>query len=254
MNLNNKTENHKFSNIGSKSKKVKIEKEINEFEDKKSEKIMELGISVYDKIRRGLIDEDQFGELIYEIKKIDLEIYNRMLDIASIEGHDENTPVCKCGYISKNNEKFCPNCGREIKKDRDFILCDVCASKIDSDSKFCVCCGSKVVRKSKVDLEQYKNDDYYEDDDLDKDIQVNEEYEENIDNEIEYSETFDNTNVDNQVGDEVINNTENQNIEEIENSFEVDQKADKIELTKKETLNEQPISDKIYIGDEVSEN
>ena len=68
------------------------------------------------KIRRGLIDESIFGELTYEIKKLDLEIYNRMLDIANIEGHDEHTPICECGYISKNNEKFCPNCGREIKK------------------------------------------------------------------------------------------------------------------------------------------
>ena len=57
---------------------------------------MELGISAYEKIRRGLIDESIFGELTYEIKKLDLEIYNRMLDIANIEGHDEHTPICEC--------------------------------------------------------------------------------------------------------------------------------------------------------------
>ena len=85
MKSNNKTINHKFVNIESRAKKSQIEKEIHDFEDKKSEKIMELGISVYDKIRRGLIDEDIFGELIYEIKKIDLEIYNRMLEIANIQ-------------------------------------------------------------------------------------------------------------------------------------------------------------------------
>ena len=118
---------------------------------------MELGILAYDKIRRGLIDENIFGELTYEIKKIDLEIYNRMLDIANMEGHDEHTPVCECGYISKHNEKFCPNCGKEIKKDREFILCDVCASKIDSDSKFCTCCGSKVVKKKDIDLNKYED-------------------------------------------------------------------------------------------------
>ena len=137
--------NNKFLNIESKSKKSQIEKEIHEFEDEKSKKIMQLGLSAYDKIRRGNIDESLFGELIYEIKKIDLEIYNRMLDIADMEGHNEHTPICECGYISKNNEKFCPNCGKEIKKDKEFILCDICASKIDADSKFCVCCGSKVV-------------------------------------------------------------------------------------------------------------
>lgn len=145
-----------------KSKKLKIEKEIYEYEDKKSEKIMELGLSVYDKVRRGLIDESLFGELIYEIRKMDLEIYNRMLDIASIEGHDENTPVCECGYIPKQDEKFCPKCGREINREGKFMLCDVCATKIDVDSKFCVCCGSKVVKKQKVDLDKYEVDEYEE--------------------------------------------------------------------------------------------
>ena len=81
--------NNKFLNIESKSKKSQIEKEIHEFEDEKSKKIMQLGLSAYDKIRRGNIDESLFGELIYEIKKIDLEIYNRMLDIADMEGHNE---------------------------------------------------------------------------------------------------------------------------------------------------------------------
>lgn len=179
MKSNDKTVNRKFVNIEYRTKKSQVEKEIRDFEDKKSEKIMELGILAYDKIRRGLIDENIFGELTYEIKKIDLEIYNRMLDIANMEGHDEHTPVCECGYISKHNEKFCPNCGKEIKKDREFILCDVCASKIDSDSKFCTCCGSKVVKKKDIDLNKYEDNivDYSvnETSDYDK-IDIQEEF------------------------------------------------------------------------------
>lgn len=179
MKSNDKTVNRKFVNIEYRTKKSQVEKEIRDFEGKKSEKIMELGILAYDKIRRGLIDENIFGELTYEIKKIDLEIYNRMLDIANMEGHDEHTPVCECGYISKHNEKFCPNCGKEIKKDREFILCDVCASKIDSDSKFCTCCGSKVVKKKDIDLNKYEDNivDYSvnETSDYDK-IDIQEEF------------------------------------------------------------------------------
>ena len=152
-------------NLQLKSKKLQIEKEIHEYEDKKSEKIMELGMIVYDKIRKGLIDESLFGEIIYEIRKVDLEIYNRMLDIANIEGHDENTPVCECGYIPKSDERFCPKCGKEINKEKNFMLCDVCAGKIDVDSKFCVCCGSKVVKKQKFDIDEYEKDDYILDED-----------------------------------------------------------------------------------------
>ena len=201
-----KTINRKFINIEHRSKKSQIEKEIQDFEDKKSEKIMELGISAYEKIRRGLIDESIFGELTYEIKKLDLEIYNRMLDIANIEGHDEHTPICECGYISKNNEKFCPNCGREIKKDREFILCDVCASKIDSDSKFCTCCGSKIIKKKDTDLNKYEYD-------CEEQFDYNEEVAEN-DDELQVYE-----------GDDFENYTEPKHIIEIKENnddFELD--------------------------------
>ena len=206
MKSNDKTINRKFINIEHRSKKSQIEKEIQDFEDKKSEKIMELGISAYEKIRRGLIDESIFGELTYEIKKLDLEIYNRMVDIANIEGHDEHTPLCECGYISKNNEKFCPNCGREIKKDREFILCDVCASKIDSDSKFCTCCGSKIIKKKDIDLNKYEYD-------CEEQFDYNEEVDEN-DDEIQVYE-----------GDDFENYTEPKHIIEIKENnddFELD--------------------------------
>lgn len=206
MKSNDKTINRKFINIEHRSKKSQIEKEIQDFEDKKSEKIMELGISAYEKIRRGLIDESIFGELTYEIKKLDLEIYNRMLDIANIEGHDEHTPICECGYISKNNEKFCPNCGREIKKDREFILCDVCASKIDSDSKFCTCCGSKIIKKKDIDLNKYEYN-------CEEQFDYNEEVDEN-DDEIQVYE-----------GDDFENYTEPKHIIEIKENnddFELD--------------------------------
>ena len=206
MKSNDKIINRKFINIEHRSKKSQIEKEIQDFEDKKSEKIMELGISAYEKIRRGLIDESIFGELTYEIKKLDLEIYNRMLDIANIEGHDEHTPICECGYISKNNEKFCPNCGREIKKDREFILCDVCASKIDSDSKFCTCCGSKIIKKKDIDLNKYEYD-------CEEQFDYNEEVDEN-DDEIQVYE-----------GDDFENYTEPKHIIEIKENnddFELD--------------------------------
>ena len=206
MKSNDKTINRKFINIEHRSEKSQIEKEIQDFEDKKSEKIMELGISAYEKIRRGLIDESIFGELTYEIKKLDLEIYNRMLDIANIEGHDEHTPICECGYISKNNEKFCPNCGREIKKDREFILCDVCASKIDSDSKFCTCCGSKIIKKKDIDLNKYEYD-------CEEQFDYNEEVDEN-DDEIQVYE-----------GDDFENYTEPKHIIEIKENnddFELD--------------------------------
>ena len=228
--------NNKFLNIESKSKKSQIEKEIHEFEDEKSKKIMQLGLSAYDKIRRGNIDESLFGELIYEIKKIDLEIYNRMLDIADMEGHNEHTPICECGYISKNNEKFCPNCGKEIKKDKEFILCDICASKIDADSKFCVCCGSKVVKKEKFDIDNYEIDESeYEIDDEDESYRYADDEElDTIDSSVEIvnEEVLDSENEENRELYEEYNlENKESNKEEIEDNLKFDDQ--KIELNKK---------------------
>ena len=110
------------------------------------------------------------------------------------------------GYVSKNNEKFCPNCGREIKKDREFILCDVCASKIDSDSKFCTCCGSKIIKKKDTDLNKYEYD-------CEEQFDYNEEVAEN-DDEIQVYE-----------GDDFENYTEPKHIIEIKENnddFELD--------------------------------
>lgn len=139
----------KFLDFKTSSKKFELEKEIHDYEDKKSEKILELGILAYEKIRKGLLDETLFKDICDDIKKIDLEIYNKMLEVACLNGH-ENIPICECGYISKTNEKFCPNCGNEIKKDKELILCDTCSSKIDSDSKFCACCGAKIIKKEYI--------------------------------------------------------------------------------------------------------
>lgn len=156
--------NNKLSNLEIKSKKSLLEKEIANYEEQKSQKIFELGLLAYDKIRRGLIEEDLFREICFEIKKLDLEIYNRLVDINEIDGK-KDFYVCECGAVLKKEDKFCKECGKKVTSYNDTILCDICASKIDADSNFCVCCGSKVEKiiDNQVDEEYYYMEDEVED-------------------------------------------------------------------------------------------
>lgn len=158
MNKNNKVSNFKLD-----SNKINIQNKINKYEDEKSDKIFELGNLVYEKVREGLIDSSLFGGICGDIKKLDLKIYNCMQEIYGL-GNFKEYEVCDCGFVVKNNEKFCPQCGKKIEKEKKKILCEHCSSSIDEDSKFCVCCGFKVDNKvnlSKDDYQLFAEDDIY---------------------------------------------------------------------------------------------
>ena len=45
---------------------------------------------------------------------------------------------CECGNMISENEKFCPKCGRAIKK-----VCPQCNTNNENDNEFCSNCGYK---------------------------------------------------------------------------------------------------------------
>lgn len=138
----------KMSNMQKESKKIRIKKNINECEDLKAQKLLELGIMVFDKIRRGLILHEEFIPLCEEIKNLDIEIYTQYMQLRSFENERKKT-TCQCGYVAFKNEKFCPQCGRNlIQEEIEYIICDNCNEKTEKNSKFCSCCGSKIKEKS----------------------------------------------------------------------------------------------------------
>lgn len=134
----------KFSNIQKESEKIKIKKNINDYEDLKAQTLLKLGIMTYDKIRKGEIIDEEFTLLCDEIKGFDIEIYTKYMQLRSFE-NKSNKIVCQCGYVAFKNEKFCPQCGKNlIEEEESYIICKHCNQETEKDSNFCACCGSKI--------------------------------------------------------------------------------------------------------------
>lgn len=134
----------KLSNIQKESEKIKIKKSINDYEDLKVQRLLKLGIKTFDKIRKGEIIDGDFDNLCNDIKKFDIEIYKKYMQLKEFEKDNKRT-TCECGYVAFKNEKFCPQCGKSlIEEEVAYITCPSCYEETDKDSNFCVCCGSKI--------------------------------------------------------------------------------------------------------------
>ena len=164
----------KLSNIQKESEKIKLKKEINEFEDLKAKSLLKLGIMTFDKIRKNEIVNKDFDEICEEIKKFDIEIYTKYMQIYKFEKENSKT-TCECGYVAFKNEKFCPQCGKSlIKEEKPSIICPNCSQEIDEDSIFCTCCGNRVSIEKEYNEEVYGEDNeldfYIEKEELEEDF------------------------------------------------------------------------------------
>ena len=146
----------KLSNIQKESEKMKLKKSINDYEDLKAQKLLKLGIKTFDKIRKGEIIDGDFDNLCEDIKKFDIEIYKKYMQLRKFESENKRT-TCECGYVAFKNEKFCPQCGKNlIEEEVSYITCQNCHEETEIDSNFCACCGSKIVSEFK-----YYDDEVY---------------------------------------------------------------------------------------------
>ena len=102
--------NNKFLNIESKSKKSQIEKEIHEFEDEKSKKIMQLGLSAYDKISSKVVKKEKFDIDNYEIDESEYEIDDedesyRYADDEELDTIDSSVEIVNEEVLDSENEE-----------------------------------------------------------------------------------------------------------------------------------------------------
>ena len=149
----------KLSNIQKESERIKIKKNINNYEDLKSKALLKLGIKTFDKIRKGELIDGDFDTLCDDIKRFDIEIYKRYTQLRKFENEKK---TCECGYVAFKNEKFCPQCGKSlIEEEISYITCSSCNENIDEDSNFCICCGSKIVSEFIHDDEVYCESEIY---------------------------------------------------------------------------------------------
>lgn len=133
-----------------KAEKNRINKLVEDQEQKKASLLLEIGKITYQKIREKSIDSYGFEELCLSIKEIDELIYENNIKRDDLESKNSKE-VCECGEICSYGSKFCSSCGAELNRYKiRKIICEYCKKEIDSDSNFCVCCGNKVDLDNKV--------------------------------------------------------------------------------------------------------
>ena len=106
------------------SDKLKIKKNISDYEEQKAKLILDLGMQVYHKVRLGEMTGNEFNGLCEGIKALDIDIYNENIKLKRL-GEQKQKVTCICGYTASKNEKFCPHCGQSLKEqESNFIVCE----------------------------------------------------------------------------------------------------------------------------------
>lgn len=126
---------------------IKIENELNQklenLQKEKSNNLINIGIFLYEKIRKHEVYYTELENEYESIKNIDKEIYeiNIKLNKEKINKNLE----CDCGSIIRLENKFCPECGKKIELDEEnIILCSRCNTENNIEYSFCVCCGNNM--------------------------------------------------------------------------------------------------------------
>lgn len=60
-----------------------------------------------------------------------------------IEVRIDPVKCAKCGFIIRDNSKFCPECGEPVKRKPTSIKCAKCSKMFEGEEKFCGDCGTK---------------------------------------------------------------------------------------------------------------
>lgn len=124
----------------------KLNKIIEDISAKKAEALLDLGINIYQKVREGIIKDEEIIEKCNSILGFDYLIYNNKRKIEEIKSADEGF-TCSCGKALTSEDRFCGGCGKKVEIPVENIesdTCDNCDMNINSNLNFCPCCGVKI--------------------------------------------------------------------------------------------------------------
>lgn len=80
------------------------------------------------------------NENVPVVNEMGKEITPAVKAVASAVKSTEQKPRCPyCGAETEKDSKFCPECGKQLKK-----TCSSCGETVDGDSKYCDNCGTKL--------------------------------------------------------------------------------------------------------------
>ncbi|MGI6752158.1 MAG: zinc ribbon domain-containing protein [Anaerovoracaceae bacterium] len=126
---------------------VSLRTSVAEKERERTILILSLGEIVYGMIRKNQLSFEEVGTIPSNIVEVDKEIY-RLLNQIGEKTKKGTDLICTCGNVLSIEDKFCKKCGAKADdvsgEPLDDILCHRCQSEIDSQSKYCNCCGIKL--------------------------------------------------------------------------------------------------------------
>lgn len=135
--------------------KSTLSDEMDDYQLKKTNLLLEMGELLYTKLRNNTIIDNDFDDYKNQIIDIDKHIYDISMKIKEIESLKNDT-TCECGSVLNQNAKFCGECGKKIEIEEiqvKYIICNNCDSEVDLESKYCSCCGFKLEEKIILDNE-----------------------------------------------------------------------------------------------------
>lgn len=117
--------------------------DLNEILQERANNFLKLGEFIYWKIRKGEFDANEYSDIVEEIKKLDLEIFNLKNESTPVQGSDV-CPQCK-SKIDNKISKFCSECGINIDEfyNVSTVKCVDCENIISKEDIFCGACGTK---------------------------------------------------------------------------------------------------------------
>ena len=124
----------------------RLNKIIEDANDKKTEVLLSIGIDTYSKVRAGLINDVDLLKKCEGIVGFDYIIYNNKKKIEEYETLNEGF-VCSCGHHLTPEDKFCGGCGQKVEmiiEEPNLKFCKNCDANISAIAKFCPCCGVKL--------------------------------------------------------------------------------------------------------------
>ena len=124
----------------------RLNKSVEDANLRKEEALLNLGILVYQKVREGLLDNEEINEKCESIIGFDHVIYDSKVKIDKFNKQLQGIK-CSCGAILTPEDRFCGKCGQKVEipvDNTEYIECKRCLSNIDKTSTYCPCCGIKL--------------------------------------------------------------------------------------------------------------
>lgn len=113
----------------------------------RGELLLKLGETVYQMVRNGSLQHDEFRKYQQPITELDQKMFQAQQAIALLNAKNAEQHVCSgCGTVVTDLDKFCGSCGARVelpeeKPAQEMKACLSCEEMIPEEAQFCTCCG-----------------------------------------------------------------------------------------------------------------